>query len=118
MLVFNIVILQISVSHDEIQKNGETVKNSGWMCHSAGSYKYALSLSLIPYFIVILPLRPFVADSSILLKNMPISITLFVVSQPLFIGLHHQYAYRYIMPFFFIHGVWFFWVLHKMVNLV
>ena len=99
MLVFNIVILQISVSHDEIQKNGETVKNSGWMCHSEGSYVQvcslflSLSLSLsIPYFIVILPLCPFIVDSSISLKNIPISITLFVVCQPLFIALHHQYV--------------------------
>ncbi|XP_062078686.1 uncharacterized protein LOC133783156 isoform X2 [Humulus lupulus] len=30
---------KIWVSHDEIQKNRETVKNSGWMCHSVGSYK-------------------------------------------------------------------------------
>ncbi|KAF4391174.1 hypothetical protein G4B88_016484 [Cannabis sativa] len=30
---------KIWVSHDEIKKNGETVKNSGWMCHSVGSYK-------------------------------------------------------------------------------
>ncbi|KAF4391190.1 hypothetical protein G4B88_016500 [Cannabis sativa] len=31
---------KIWVSHDEIKKNiGETVKNSGWLCHSVGSYK-------------------------------------------------------------------------------
>ncbi|KAM6552734.1 hypothetical protein CsatB_013496 [Cannabis sativa] len=32
--------IKIWVSHDEIKKNiGETVKNSGWLCHSVGSYK-------------------------------------------------------------------------------